>query len=377
MKYMGSKRSMLLNGLGELLCDQIPKHARVVDLFCGAASVSWFAATQSDRPVFSVDLQRYATVLAEAVVGRTRPINPSHIERVWIDYSRAILHSNPLWKDAQRIDSEVNSIPLWVRRARRFSLEANAGGLVLPLYGGYYFSPTQALAFDAMLQTLPRTKQTNAVCLAAIIISASQCAAAPGHTAQPFQPTQSSAPHLFESWRKDPFHYARAAVQSIAPMFARARGSARTGDALKVAETLRSDDLVFVDPPYSAMQYSRFYHVLETISRGVPVEVTGSGRSPPLNLRPSSKFSLKTQSRIAFVGLFEALATTGCTTAVTFPADICSNGVSGADVLDIAKEWFMVSHQHVSSRFSTLGGKKGNRGARHPTRELILLLRPR
>ena len=46
MKYMGSKRTMLLNGLGTLLKAEMPKHDRVVDLFCGAGSVSWFAAVE-------------------------------------------------------------------------------------------------------------------------------------------------------------------------------------------------------------------------------------------------------------------------------------------------------------------------------------------
>ena len=42
---------MLENGLGELLEAQAESASRIVDLFCGAASVSWFAATILKKPI--------------------------------------------------------------------------------------------------------------------------------------------------------------------------------------------------------------------------------------------------------------------------------------------------------------------------------------
>ena len=38
MKYMGSKRAMLKNGLGELLLQEATKANRVFDPFCGSSS---------------------------------------------------------------------------------------------------------------------------------------------------------------------------------------------------------------------------------------------------------------------------------------------------------------------------------------------------
>ena len=74
MKYMGSKRFMLKNGLGSLLRVEIPKASRVVDPFCGAGSIVQFAATNFTKPVIAGDLQEYASVLARAIISRTDPI---------------------------------------------------------------------------------------------------------------------------------------------------------------------------------------------------------------------------------------------------------------------------------------------------------------
>ena len=81
---MGSKRVMLENGLGELLAAQVKSDSRVVDLFSGAASVSWFAATKLKKPVLACDLQKYAAVLAGSVVKRTKPIKTQDLDKSWL-----------------------------------------------------------------------------------------------------------------------------------------------------------------------------------------------------------------------------------------------------------------------------------------------------
>ena len=62
-------------------------------------------------------------------------------------------------------------------------------------YGGHYFSPLQAIHIDALLTTLPITNKNTL--LASLIHAASECAASPGHTAQPFQPTKTAKKYLF------------------------------------------------------------------------------------------------------------------------------------------------------------------------------------
>src|SRR5213595_1015927 len=110
MKYMGSKRTMLQNGLGDLIRCQAQHHERIVDLFCGASSVAWFSAQECDKPVLAVDLQCYATTLADAVIRRTSPIDVSVVEKEWLSFARQRLTSDANWIAASLLDhSKLNT----------------------------------------------------------------------------------------------------------------------------------------------------------------------------------------------------------------------------------------------------------------------------
>ena len=368
---------MLANGLGKLLRAEAPNHDRVVDLFCGAGSVAWFVGQNCPKPVLAIDLQSYAVILAGAVIQRTSAIDRAPLEADWIRSTKIRRESMPQWEAALALDTSDLKTFTWCRRARSLCAGTQQSGVIWGAYGGHYFSPTQAVTFDAMLEALPPNEPARTVCLAAIIMAASQCAAAPGHTAQPFQPTRSAAKYLSEAWRRDPTLYAAKAMANLCPLHASVLGSSRTGDALNVARSLRSGDLVFVDPPYSDVHYSRFYHVLETLARGGCGKVTGAGRYPPISERPLSKFSRRSESCDAARKLLNSLADNRCTVIFTFPARKCSNGLGGNDVLEMATGRFRVEEKRVTTRFSTLGGNNDHRAARRPSRELILLLRPK
>lgn len=376
---MGSKRVMLQNGLGQLLRAESSSAGRVVDLFCGAASVAWFAATKLDRSVLAVDLQQYAAVLAGVVVHRTRPIDEQVVERRWLTPARNRRSKMWGWNDARDLDSAGLNTATWRNRAEELcaSEVADKKSIIWRSYGGHYFSPTQALSFDAMLRSLPEKGQMRELCLAATIIAASRCAAAPGHTAQPFKATRTAAPFLREAWLRDPFECAQQAARELCPMHAINRGQAKVADANKVAQRLRENDVVFLDPPYSGVHYSRFYHVLETIARGQCGEVLGTGRYPPPKERPVSAFSRKGESVDAMRRLLSTLGWRGCTVVLTFPTEECSNGLSGKLVEEIAAESFEVTRKSVKTRFSTLGGNTANRAARRVSGELMLVLRPK
>jgi hypothetical protein len=144
-----------------------------------------------------------------------------------------------------------------------------------------------------------------------------------------------------------------------------------------IAANLGDGDLAFVDPPYSGVHYSRFYHVLETITTHKPISVSGAGRYPPRELRPRSDYSVQTASREALTVLLKTLSSVGSSAIVTFPAGKASNGLSGTIVKEVADQFFEIKSTKVASRFSTLGGNLRNRDARQPSDELILTLTPR
>jgi adenine-specific DNA methylase len=375
MKYMGSKRWMLENGLGQMLEQTVTNYRRFADLFAGSGAVVSYIAKRSRIPVLAYDLQEFSVVLASAIIERCKPLTAAPLWKEWHEIAYRFVAKTSFPSEDKFTYAYVQKCRDWCQNQRHLP--------ITKAYGGHYFSPKQAVWLDALRATLPKEAPKKTVALAGLIQAASQCAAAPGHTAQPFQPTRTAKKFLNEAWEKDILVRTERVLKEISQQYALRSGKAAVADANDAAKGLREGDLVFVDPPYSSVQYSRFYHVLETIVRGECGQVSGVGRYPDFILRPHSKFSIKSESVTAFSTLMRTIAERSCSVIVTFPDHECSNGLSGECIRNIAKKFFRVKEKVVTSKFSTLGGterssKTGNiRSARQHANELILYLRPK
>ena len=367
---------MLKNGLGELIDRTAPKAVRFVDLFSGSSAVARFVATRHAVPVFAADLQTYSKVLALAVIGRTQPLDPTAVWGAWKSAARKLMRSMRDVPTTSKVTQES------VRVAREWCARRRSRPITFA-YGAHYFSPEQALWLDALRTTLPPKGPYHFVALASLIEAASQCVAGPGHTAQPFQPTRTAKPFLVDAWNREVLERVGVAFERMCQAYALSVGKAVVGNANKLVNKLNAGDLVFIDPPYSGVHYSRFYHVLETIATGQRCVTDGVGRYPANEFRPKSEFSMKTTSKDALDKLLSKVAGRGASAILTFPDHDCSNGLSGNIVRSVAHKYFRVREKTVSSKFSTLGGTSGKsatgseRAARLSANELILHLSPK
>jgi adenine-specific DNA-methyltransferase len=370
MKYMGSKRTMLKNGLGSLLLEQSQKAPRVFDAFCGSASVAWFVAENTDKEVIAGDLQKYSVDLANSILLRGDKISEvdNEIIQKWINVSKRKFSKNA-------IDIPLKKTKTCVVQNRKISQESKLS--LVKGYGGYYFSYNQALLFETLLKTIPCQEPLRSLALAALVEAASHCVASPGHTAQPFGLTENGLKAIVESWKRDPILYVNRFIDDFANRFANKVGKAKVTDAYNLANDLEEGDLIFLDPPYSGVHYSRFYHVLETISRGDRISVSGRGRYPAPKFRPKSQYSMRGQSIEAMTLLLKRISEKNANAILTFPTNHCSNGLSGELVKEISKKYFSVKKEIIKGRFSTLGGNNENRPARQLSSELVLLLEPK
>ncbi|WP_426229454.1 DNA adenine methylase [Pararhizobium sp. DWP3-4] len=373
---MGSKRSMLLNGLGDAICAAVPGYARFVDLFAGSASVSWHVAQKYEIPVLASDLQSFSVILAEGVISRTKPFDEAGLVK-WNERAARVVGSSPIYSAALECDGQLDNAPIFEVAEFAKNISRADSGVITSAYGGYYFSPMQGLWLDAFRKTLPSDSEGRSLCLAALIWAASRCAASPGHTAQPFKANETAGKFLREAWKRDIGRYVHQSFLTIAPQHSKIKGSACKGDANELAGKLRDGDLVFLDPPYSDVHYSRFYHVLETLATNGAVSVSGVGRYPPASDRPQSSYSKNSTSYGALKELLKSLSVVGAGAIITFPAGNASNGLSGESVRAAADEYFHIKSEKVTGRFSTLGGNLRGREARIVSNELILTMTPR
>ena len=372
MKYMGSKRLMLENGLGDVLAGLCEKGTRFVDLFSGSGVVSWHVAAKYRIPTVAIDLQLYSKILANSVLARTTTVDSSRLWTRWLANARSAKRPRH-WPEGSGLTKEsLADMRTWC--------EDRTAWPVLSAYGGHYFHPEQASWIDRLRMTLPDREPYRTVALAALVSAASMVAASPGHTAQPLRLKRSSKGYIEAAWAREVPKVVEAVLKRICMAHALVRGYAVVQDAKEFALRLVQNDIVFIDPPYAAVQYSRFYHVLETIAAGGPVVVDGAGRYPQKELRPQSEFCTKRTSAAALRELLSRVSVHGAIAVLTFPDSECSNGLSGDLVRSIAGEFFHMDVRYVNSHFSSLGGRKiptdkaMKRAPRRSVREMILVL---
>ncbi|MCK6606476.1 MAG: DNA adenine methylase [Ignavibacteriaceae bacterium] len=370
MKYMGSKRVMLQNGLGKLILRMAEGAERVYDPFCGSGIVSWYITENCDKPVIAGDLQEYSVVMANAVLLRENPLTDNEKQNLYNWVENAIRQESSVLSSYVR---ETQPDSIYTERAKSQLSE----GIITRAYGGYYFSHEQAQLFDILLNSLPEGPKLRNIALAGIIEAATFCAASPGHTAQPFKPTEKGLIAINEAWRRDPLIYIKRSIEAIAPRHARRLGEARVSDAIDLLNDLKENDLVFIDPPYSAVQYSRFYHVLETIARNKPIETSGVGRYPPFEERPASDYSRISTSLKATELLLKKISEKGAKAIFTFPEGKTSNKLSGDIIKKLAEKYFDIEVFRNNTNFSTLGGDNHKRPARQRTSELYIKMIPK
>jgi adenine-specific DNA-methyltransferase len=376
IKYMGAKTRLLGNGLGAILENELHDVSRFVDLFSGSAVVAWHVAQRYDIPVTAVDLQSYSAALAAAVLHRTGPIDKiSGATRVFSALSSRF--GDLLQMERQEINQLSDTAFIrWIKKARSRGDEGNSSTL-RTLYGGHYFSPRQCEVLEASVAGISDVVRDGPVITACAIYAASRCSASTGHTAQPLSPNLNSARWIRNAWSINPIDVMRRGLARLSPLFARRRGSAVIKDAIETARSCTSGDLVFLDPPYSSVHYSRFYHVLESIATGWRGSVYGTGRYPHPTLRPQSEFSVRSTAFDAMGELLDVLAERRSRLVITYPVHECSNGLSAALIEKLGAKHFSIARHPFSGQFSTLGGDNAHRSARQDATEAVLVFRPK
>lgn len=103
------------------------------------------------------------------------------------------------------------------------------------------------------------------ILLASLLYSFDRCANTVGH---------------YEAYIKGKDIRSEFIFELVEPIKTKNRITIYRTDANKLAKSV-SADIAFIDPPYNSRQYSRFYHVLETITKWDKPELSGTAMKPP------------------------------------------------------------------------------------------------
>jgi len=257
MRYIGNKTRLLpfLMGTIERLALS-PKTAH--DAFSGTAAVGRALKAAGWR-VASSDLMTYSYVFQRAYVVAQR--SPSFAAlRAGDPELRRALRSPSFRKSIAgtgALGAVSEYLARWVDVERGF-----IGSHFAPAGGRMYFTQENADRIDAIRRRLHEwwtagLIQDDAyyVLLAALIEGADRVANTAGVYAAYIKRWQSNARRAIT-------------LEPLLPQYGPRGSTAHRGDAAVVAATTGEVELLYIDPPYNARQYSGYYHVPEVIARG-------------------------------------------------------------------------------------------------------------
>jgi len=371
VRYMGSKKA-LAPEISQIISDRHPK-ATVLDVFAGMCAVGSQVAPK--HKLFTNDIHSYAATFASAlftglaikptsIVARhellkhfrknKKALEASVEQRLRVEDQLISFGGNARsWREGLHFNEQELARPParklnGLDPIRDYKLDPTRFPycLVTSYFSSAYFGLRQSIEIDSLRYAIDQGPQRNRNSyLAALIDAASHCATAPGHFAQFLVPRD-----------KRTFVYvARIRSRSVLERFfdalddlprpqcaARKQNRVYNDDATNLLRAKKSslskeNLVIYADPPYSRAQYSRYYHLLETLVLYDYPACKDKGRYRAD--RVQTDFSLKSKVVTAMDAFAGAAAETGAKLYLSYPR----NGllaIAGGDVREILRPHF-------------------------------------
>lgn len=383
VKYMGSKSKIIdfvVEGINEV---RKPGDA-VLDLFSGSATLAGAIGRQVD--FFSNDIQTYSARLSRAYAssrkGNKTPSAKTIVERasnIVADIQHSVADSLFSYNGDITL-GEFGRIEAIQREllGRQFF---HGWHLFLKNYSGTWWSAEQCLWIDALREVAEEYRDDPAydVMIASLMFAMAYCSQGTGHYAQYRDAnTESSLKDILIYRRRDVSLYfirkydeALSLLPQLAPTL---EFSASTQDYAQCLAEFKGG-VVYADPPYCFVHYSRFYHALETLVLYDYPELQVKGGAIVKGRyrveRHQSPFSIASQVEGAFERLFCGVQSSQSKLVLSYS----NTGMIGLDRMgEIAADIFgdrnmqllTMDHQHMTL---------GRTGVRHrDVKECLLLV---
>lgn len=314
--YMGSKAA-LSSQIVDIVKAVEPKNSIIVDLMCGSGAMA--GAFAKSHVTIASDAQGFSKLLAlvqgggmtrsrgEAISEQVVQVARTYFTQLPDNASRSIEEEDRVLNSeltSAAMDEEFAKISkrsedweshdLGSAAAVKDAFDRNQ--LFTHLYAGLYFGQRQAAELDCLRRAIDSVKgqSDRNWALGALVCAASACAYTyGGHFAQPKFDVSAAGKR-----RGDVREMLQHRAMSVTHEFfirltSLAQESEDVANEVRIVEgpweraldqverSAPTDPVcVYLDPPYTRDEYSRYYHVLEALVRNEPQEVSGKGRLP-------------------------------------------------------------------------------------------------
>lgn len=380
IKYMGSKRE-LLDFVNNAIID-IHEGELICDLFAGTAIVG--ASLSHLAPIWSNDIQSYSQVFA-----RTYMVDPQNIGDIVLDdiVDQAELYYNEfrdqspglnfVYTDEMSLE-EFQEIETAQQNLQNFDFERQDYHLFTKYYSGTYWSYEQCVWIDSFRKVAEDYRNTNKyhLILSCLMYAMAYNAQSTGHYAQYRDANDEHSMRDIKIYRLKSIkeYFVKKfdqLVQYILTKDIEHEKFYTTLDYIECIEQLPLNSLIYADPPYAFVHYSRFYHALETIVRYDYPELKFKGRYR--QDRHQSPFCQKSNVEMAFSNMFRSVINGNHKMVLSYSNTGMIKLERIAELLRQETLNYTIEKQDIDYRHSTMG-RSGDKN--RDVRESLIIIQP-
>ena len=400
VSYMGTKRSIAKRVVAAI---NGGPPGPLLDLFSGICAVG--EAVAPARQIWCNDVQVFAATVATSFF--TSPILPTHADRAEaaasphyiqnrrsleerfyslmkeerdalesgdLDRIRRLEHNMPNISSNKSLEEERACL---ARRSDSFPYR-----LFTITFSGGYFGLYQCIQIDSLRYAIDLLRDTGSSCehqrrwmCLALCQAVSKVATNTGHFAQYLRVKGHTLGRFRARRRRSVWWEWLCAMRQLSPIGTKAwRAGNRvfSEDANRLLRVLQEKverpAVVYADPPYTRDQYSRYYHIYETLLLYDYPLAEATGRYRPD--RFASPYSMTTQVEEAMGQLIEQCARLGSRLVLSYPTHGLLRDANGV-IRSLLCEHFrdVPSVDEIEHFHSSLGGSKGT--GRRQVQELL------
>ena len=395
ISYMGTKRRLAPDVAAAISHCQ---PGRVLDLFSGMGAVP--RALGRSRQVWINDVQAFASAVgsaqfcapseppepADALNQLLKAFRQEEARLIKLAHSRVAHEEKCL--DQISIATLAEAYSRWSTETIRPGVENKKIGLFSDRFAGAYFGLGQCIEIDAILYAIRQipeqvgeARHNPTWYRLALAVALNRATTSTGHFAQPLALSQRNAKRFFVQRRKSIWRLMLDALAEIRPVHTktwRQRNVATCQDALSCLSVASSGRkrvaVVYADPPYTSDQYSRYYHLYETLLLEDYPGAVGRGRYR--DDRYVSEYSLKSRAAEAIKLLIQRSREIEADLVLSYPS---------SGLIESPRQWIeeclsaeygqRPAVQELKLEHSTMGGSKGS--SKNATTELLFAAKRR
>ena len=388
--YMGTKRDIAPK-VADVIC--AAQSGIVLDAFSGMCAIGQSVGTR--RPVWNNDIQTFPSHVAgalftseltapsqEKVIGAISGFYQENIQELSRRFSRRLNEENEYlaignlttaaayYKSAEHIGNSQTLSAIREQLSEQPQLFPYC--LFTITFSDGYFGFSQSIEIDSIRYAIAQGEINNLLSsdearwlLIALCHTISKIATTTGHFAQYLNVNENNLRGYLTKRRRSVWQVWLDCFAELKPIGSpkwRKSNKVFNMDSLSLLQRLSMSEqkpsVIYADPPYTNDQYSRYYHVWETLVKYDYPKSLGKGRYR--EDRFISPFSTKTSVKWAFGELISRTRTLGADLILSYPSEGLLQK-TGTDPFELLREKYRkvdlahrCDHQH-----STMGASKG------------------